>query len=212
MKFLKEIKLAEEYVGGLSSPGKMPCYSWSIPASKCHVGKKMHNVKGSVCSSCYALKGRYRFSNVQKALERRFKKLKNKYWADAIIFIINKRGDKYFRWFDSGDLQSTKHLDDICKIATACPNCKFWLPTREYNFVREYIESGNIIPDNLCIRLSNMMINGPAPVDLAQGLGVNISSVKQVGYNCPSSNQGNQCLDCRKCWNTEVFEISYKKH
>ena len=66
------IKEAELAVGNLSRPSKMPSYAWSISARRCNVGSKLAKVKGSVCEGCYALKGRYMFSNTQDALERRY--------------------------------------------------------------------------------------------------------------------------------------------
>lgn len=212
MKF-KTILEAEKYIGGLSSPGKMPCYSFSIPATECHVGKRLNKIKGSVCSVCYALKGRYSFPNVKNALANRFKKLNNKYWVEAISFILNYRKEKYFRWHDSGDLQSVEHLHKICQIAINCPQCKFWLPTREYKFVKQYIEAGNIIPNNLCIRLSSLMIDGPPPVQLANSLNIQVSGVsKNQDFSCPAPYQNNQCQKCRSCWDKQIFNINYKKH
>ena len=56
-----------ESVGGLSAPSKMPCHGYSIPASRCKIGRKMRKVAGSICAICYALKGRYSFANVAKS-------------------------------------------------------------------------------------------------------------------------------------------------
>ena len=67
----KSIKDAEESVGGLSRPSKMPSFAWSISARRCQTGSKLVNVKGSVCEGCYALKNRYLFNNIQSALEKR---------------------------------------------------------------------------------------------------------------------------------------------
>ena len=67
---------AIDYVGGFSSPSKMPCFAYSIPAQECGIGKQMRSVAGSVCSKCYALKGRYVFGKVKAALYRRFNTLK----------------------------------------------------------------------------------------------------------------------------------------
>ena len=32
------------------------------------------------------------------------------------------------------------------------------------------------------------------------------------GYVCPASKQGNQCKECRACWNDKVSEVSYIAH
>jgi hypothetical protein len=57
--------------GTLSKPGKMPVHATSLPATACKVGARLVEVEGSTCSGCYALKGNYRFGNVQRALLRR---------------------------------------------------------------------------------------------------------------------------------------------
>lgn len=204
---------AESICGTLSAPSKMPCRGYSIPARYCLVGQKLKQVKGSVCASCYALKGRYIFPNVQSAMERRYQSLNHPQWVEAVTFLIDYFGDDYFRWHDSGDLQSVDHLKKIAQVAIALPKVTFWLPTREYAIVSKYIEEGNIVPPNLTIRLSGLMIDGPAPVAIAQRLNLVVSGVsKEASFTCPSSSQGNKCGDCRACWDQSTFSVSYKKH
>ena len=77
-------KLAKEITGGLSAPSKMPGPSFNLPAAACITGAKLVDVKGSTCSGCYALKGRYRFGNVQAALKRRLAKLQEPRWVDSM--------------------------------------------------------------------------------------------------------------------------------
>jgi hypothetical protein len=60
-------KEAREITGGLSKPSKMPGPAHNLPAVACKTGAKLVKVPGSVCAGCYALKGRYRFNNVQQA-------------------------------------------------------------------------------------------------------------------------------------------------
>ena len=66
-----KVKTADALVGGLSAPSKMPCKSFSISAFECITGSRLRKIAGSVCSKCYALKGRYVFPKVQAALDRR---------------------------------------------------------------------------------------------------------------------------------------------
>src|SRR5438128_1739442 len=68
-------KLAETITGGLSITTKMPCPSHGISATRCRLGAILAGKPGTVCSKCYALKGRYAFSNVQKKLEERYQGL-----------------------------------------------------------------------------------------------------------------------------------------
>ena len=204
---------ALDIIGGLSSPSKMPCYGWSIPARHCITGKKMARVSGSICSVCYALKGRYAFENVQDCLERRFQSLTDTRWIDAMTTaILNKEKSGHFRWHDSGDLQGVWHLQMIVEVCRRTPSIKHWLPTREYAIVRQYIDEGGQIPDNLTVRLSALMFDGPAPESLAKRLGIQVSGASESAFTCPASYQANKCGSCRACWDRDTFNITYKKH
>ena len=209
------IKEAIEVTGGLSSPSKMPGLSYNLPAQECKVGSRLRQVKNSTCSTCYAFKGRYRFTNVKNALYRRLDAVKDPRWIDSMSYLINRKSKDWFRWHDSGDLQSLIHLRDIVKVAENTPETWHWLPTREYSLVGNYLALGGEIPPNLTIRLSGHQING----NLGLGLGLPVSSVRtqdfkgyEDAYNCPAQNQGNVCGNCRACWNPEVKHVSYLKH
>jgi hypothetical protein len=208
-----KIKDIESTIGTLSAPSKMPCYSFSISAKRCITGQKLRNVKGSICSKCYALKGRYVFPNVQDALETRFQGMSDPQWVDKMVAMIGKREKSgFFRWHDSGDLQSVAHLAAIVEIAKRLPNIRFWLPTREFSFVSEYMAT-NTIPDNLTIRLSALMFDGKPPVGIAKRLGLVTSGASTSNdFSCPSSKQKGKCLDCRACWDKNVSNVNYKQH
>jgi len=200
-------------VGGLSAPSKMPCHGYSIPAARCKVGRKMRSVKGSICSICYALKGRYSFPNVSSALERRFEKISGKSWVKDMIAVISRvEASGFFRWHDAGDLQSVAHLRRIVAICEGTPEISHWLPTREYATVRKFLEKGGTIPSNLTIRFSALMIDGKAPESLAIRLGVQVSGASESAYSCPAPKQGNVCGSCRACWRKETFNVTYKVH
>jgi hypothetical protein len=191
---------AIEKIGGLSKPSKMPCHSWSIPAKNCKMGSKLARLKTSVCNKCYAMRGFYPTPNVVNALARRFDSLSNPDWVEAMTLAISgTESSGYFRWFDSGDIQSLAHLKQIAQIAINLPGIKFWLPTKEYLIVADFLR-GNKLPENLTIRISGYMIDGPAPVAMAKGMGVVTSTVSKTAWTCPASNQGNKCLSCRFCW------------
>jgi hypothetical protein len=208
------MKEAIEIVGGLSSPSKMPCHSYNLPAKNCNIGSKLRNVPNSVCNKCYAFKGFYNYPNAKNAMQRRLQSLTHPKWVEAMTFIINKvEKSGYMRLHDSGDIQSISHLENICQIAKNLPNIKFWLPTKEVSIVSEFLKS-NTIPENLNVRISGFMIDQIPAESLIKKLGVVSSGVTQDlnKVNCPSSKQENMCLDCRKCWSSEVKVIWYKKH
>ena len=209
----------------MSKPEKMPEWSFNIPAKTCKAGKHLVSMEGSDCFMCYALEGHYRNSVVQAALERRYRfVVHNPNFIPAMTFLINLRVKERFRWFDSGDIQSQKMLDDICKICRNTPHILHWLPTKEWKICKRYIEAGNKIPDNLDLRLSALSINGRPPTKRAKRLGLNTSTVmtadvwgkfiasKSKGIRCPSSTQDNECKDCEACWVHKVVNVGYKWH
>ena len=197
-------KELEKIVGGLSKPSKMPGPAYNLPASKCVTGSKLVKIPGSVCHGCYALKGRYRFPNVQAALERRLKAIESPQWVDAMIELIKPH--KEFRWHDSGDIQSLEHLQNIFKICRKTPGTKHWLPTREAQFIKKL--KVNEVPRNLVLRFSSHMID-QAPVTFWPWTS---TVTTDDNHSCPASQQDNQCKDCRQCWNREVKNVSYGKH
>jgi len=209
---IASIKQAEAVVGGLSAPSKMPSFGYSIPANRCPLGSKLRKVPGSICSKCYALKGRYLFKNVRDALERRFESLTDPRWVDAMVYLINTRKLRHFRWHDAGDLQGVWHLANMAKVAALTPDCRHWLPTRELRTVGEYLEEHER-PKNLNIRLSAMAFDKRAPEGFARKRGLTVSGASANGsHNCPAPTQGNSCGDCRACWDVDTFSISYKQH
>ena len=112
------LKEAKQITGGLSSPSKMPGYAYNLPAWECVTGVKLQAVEGSVCSGCYAMKGRYRFSNVKDALTRRLKSLDHPQWVEAMTLLVTHYSRKvpFFRSHDSGALQGASHLKKIYEV------------------------------------------------------------------------------------------------
>jgi len=205
-------KEAKEITGGLSKPNKMPGPSINLPAVACITGAKLVNVKGSTCSGCYALKGRYRFQNVKDAMQRRLAKLHDPRWIDAMVTLINGRHwqkpQPVFRWHDSGDIQSVQHLKNIFEVCKLTPDTSHWLPTRESRFLK--LMDPDVVPKNLKIVLSDHMNDQPvAPTWWPYTSGV---TTDHEAVTCPASKQGNKCLDCRKCWDRGTKRVIYGKH
>ena len=205
-------KEATKITGGLSKPNKMPGPSINLPAVACITGAKLVDVLNSTCSGCYALKGRYRFQNVKDAMARRLSKLHDPRWIDAMVTLINGRHwqkpQPVFRWHDSGDLQSAKHLTNIFEVCKRTPDTKHWLPTREARFLR--LMDPDVVPKNLKIVLSDHMNNQQVPPSwwpYTSGVTTDHEAV-----TCPASKQGNKCLDCRKCWDRNTKRVIYGKH
>jgi len=195
-------KEAAKITGGLSAPGKMPEGSYNLPASMCQTGAKLREIPGTPCHGCYAFKGRYNFSNVKDALTRRLESLTHPQWIEAMAVLI--KGKKHFRWHDSGDLQSVQHLINIFEVCKLTPQVEHWIPTREAKFLPLNTDS---IPKNLIIRLSGHKIDKPAASFWPW-----TSTVVTEMKSCPAKEQGNQCQDCRACWDRGTTNIAYGLH
>jgi hypothetical protein len=171
------------------------------------------------------MKNRYRMPNVREAMERRYEFLADlDSWKVEMTARINARfarlspADRgrlaFFRWHDSGDLQSVSHLAAVAWVARHTPRVRHWLPTREYAIVREFLANGLTLPKNLTVRLSAHMVNGPTP----DGYGLPVSSVHtepgrySATHSCPADSQGGRCGECRACWSPDVRHVSYPRH
>ena len=199
-------KEARQITGGLSAPSKMPGPAYNLPASQCQTGAKLVHVPGSVCRGCYARKGRDRFGNVQKALERRAASIMHPDWVKAMVTLV--AGHEYFRWHDSGDIQSVEHLKRIFEVCRLTPFTRHWLPTREVKYTS--LMDPDIVPSNLKIIISDHMIDqerGVLSWPYTSGV-----STDHAAVTCPASKQGNKCRDCRACWDRNVKRVVYGKH
>ena len=211
--------------GTLTQTSKMPCKSSSLPTESCITGFRMAQIPGSICSQCYADKGFYSmYQNTIKPAQ--FARLDAVHqamndseaavlWVSGMVSLIG--ADKYFRWHDSGDLQGLAHLELIAAVCEAIPGCKHWLPTREYNTVKDYIAKHRALPSNLIVRLSAMYPDKPVkiPASLVTISGVTTSNVHTTGaavhgLRCAAPDNAGSCGDCRACWTDSV--VSYEIH
>lgn len=205
---------AYDIIGGLSQTSKMPGKSWGTSARKCNIGSKLRPVKGSVCNKCYAFRGNFNWPDVVRGMEKRYNSISHPRWVEAFVTVLSYEDYPFFRFSDSGDLISVAHLAKIAEVARRCPNITFWVPTREYSIVKEYLRNGPDLPPNVVIRLSGYMVNGPTPDSLARELGLTVSGVttNPDEATCPSYKQDGKCGACRLCWDKNNFKTVYLKH
>ena len=196
-------KEAWTLVGGLSKPSKMPGWSIGIPAKECKTGKKLRQIKNSVCEGCYALKGCYVFKVVQEAQYKRLEAISHPDWVLAMATLINSKKPDVFRWHDSGDVQDVQHLEKIFEVCRLTPEKRHWMPTREA-WIKDHMHKA---PANLVVRFSSPMVDqGPVKS------WANTSTVSTKSRSCPAPDNNNECGSCRACWDPLVKNIEYGKH
>lgn len=225
MKPSNTLRDYKEYLGGLSRPSKMPGLGYSLPARYCKTGQRYRDIKGSVCSRCYAKRGNYTYNNVQSCLEQRYHALMvdPEGWRDLMIeqigmaFLHNTRkkdgqiaDGNFFRWHDSGDFQGAWHVKLCNEIALALPHISFWAPTKEYHMVRVFLRDNKLAP-NFIVRCSSMMLGKPALCTTSQ-IPWTSTVDSHKGHRCPAPKQAGQCGDCRACWDKQVVNVDYHLH
>ena len=208
------IKQAYEIIGSLGKPSKMPGFAYGTPAELCKTGSKLRKDKRSVCYKCYAMKGFYMFGNVKPAFYKRFEAMKHPLFVEAMTLVIKSKTKqtKYFRWKDSGDIDSLSELERIVMVCQNTPKVKHWLPTREVKIVSDYLKIYKAFPGNLVVRVSAPLVNGEPLPNFPNTSTVHSAGKKWYGKKCIAYKQNNECKDCRACWNTKVNNISYKQH
>lgn len=214
---IKTARLVTGHRSGLGEPSKMPGFSTAIPAAACKVGAKLAKVAGSVCASCYALKGNYTFPSVKAGHKRRLEALHNPQWVEGMVKLVGHYtdpNDPVFRVHDAGDMQSVEHILNWVAVARALPWVDFWAPSREIRMLKLARAMAGDWPVNLVVRLSAPMIGEALDVEGPT------SSVDTPGaYDCPAYKQDGKCsgadiggVDCRACWNPNIPRVNYPKH
>ncbi len=144
----------------LSKASKMPCRSWSLQALEtCPASIGADGELVDACKGCYATDGNYRFSNVKAPRLHNREDWKQADWVDAMVAELDN--DRYFRWFDSGDMYSLKLAEKIYAVMLATPWTRHWLPTRMHKFAKfaDILAKMEALP-NVVVRLSSDSING----------------------------------------------------
>lgn len=212
----------------LSTPSKMPCYSWSLPAVTTCPGAKVSMKragKNAVCHECYATAGFYNMPNTEKAQLARFgwiiETLAHDNGAEFVSTMVDMiresvRAAKVplFRGHDSGDFFAVAYVRAWIKIAQALPNVRFWFPTRSWiiqSMLPALQEFGNL--PNVSLRPSALALDEPAPVISGFAAGTTVARSLPVmeslpGHKvCPATVPGNspKCADngCFDCWDRE---------
>jgi hypothetical protein len=197
----------------LSKTLKLGTKSWSLQALETCPGSVGSDGKlVSACSGCYATTGMYHFGAVKKVRANNKEDWKRESFVKDFVNALAK--EKYFRWFDSGDMYSIKLAEKMYQIMVQTPNTKHWLPTRMYKFPKFAGILGQMqaLP-NVMVRYSSDEIDGTFTKGLHGSTILPEGMTTPEGVKvCTAPSQGGKCLDCRACYDKNIPVIGYVAH
>ena len=200
----------------LSNTSKLGVKSWSLQAiNTCpaSIGKDGQLV--DACKGCYATSGNYRFANVKAPRE-----FNRQAWQqDAFVsdFIKALHKERFFRWFDSGDMYDLRLAHKMLEIMQATPHVKHWLPTRMHKFKKFHAVIQKMASlDNVVVRLSSDSVTGGMVeselTDTNSTIVPEDALGEYKGFICQAFYQDGKCLDCTACYDKEVKTVAYVGH
>jgi len=131
--------------------------SWSLQAIETCPGSKASNGDlVAACSGCYATTGMYNFPGVKAVRYDNKLAWQEADWVDTMVAALKKQ--RFFRWFDSGDMYSLELAEKMYAVMVATPHVKHWLPTRMHKFTKFHtiIAAMQALP-NVMVRPSVML-------------------------------------------------------
>ena len=198
----------------LSKTGKLDgVKSWSLQAVKTCPGSIDTATGGlvSACQGCYAIGGNYLFPNVVAPREFNQKDWKRDAWVSDMVDAL--RNDRYFRWFDSGDMYDVRLAQKMLQVMTLTPDVKHWLPTRMHKFAKfaGVLAAMQALP-NVMVRPSSDSVTGDyTPGVHGSTIVPSLDAPDGVTICHAATNEG-KCGPCRACYSKDVAVIGYVAH
>lgn len=197
----------------LSKTSKLNAKSWSLNAGDTCPGSINPETKEilPVCSGCYAKGGNYRFPNVYNPREENRQEWKNGSFVDDMVNAL--KTERFFRWFDSGDIYHPALAFKIMLIIEKTPWVSHWLPTKSYNIpkIRAILDRIALLP-NVALRYSSPNVNGLYDPSLHGSVvipDVNFSTKAKI---CQAYENDGKCGNCFACYDKNVSTIAYVAH
>jgi len=199
----------------LSKASKMPCRSWSLEALvTCPAS--LEPTTGELvdaCKGCYATTGNYRFPNVKAPRAHNKEDWKRDNWVSDMVAELDN--DRYFRWFDSGDMYDIRLARKMLAVMEQTPHCNHWLPTRMHKFDK-FNDIINIMSrlSNVVVRLSSDSVLGDT-IDTELPTSTIIPTLEYADssmFVCYAYERKGKCGTCRACWSKEVKTTAYVAH
>lgn len=197
----------------LSLTSKLGCKSWSLQAGDtCPASYDSNGNLVPACAGCYAKGGNYRFANVKAPREHN--KLDWQRPEFTAEFIAALDTERYFRWFDSGDMYALGLAEKLFDIMQATPWVKHWLPTRMHKFPKfaAILAKMQALP-NVSVRFSSDSVTGDYQAGLHGSVIVpDVDSAPSEAFLCGAYSREGKCGSCKACWNKDVSVIAYPAH
>lgn len=187
--------------------------SWSLQAlDTCPGSIAAPGELVDACKGCYATTGNYRFENVKAPRRHNKEDWQRITWADDMVRELDK--DRFFRWFDSGDMYTLALAEKILDVMKRTPWVSHWLPTRMYKFpkFRQVLAEMQALP-NVSVRFSSDSITGQYTKGLHGSVIVpTAADIKRGMTLCRAYENEGKCNGCRACYDKKVKVIAYPAH
>lgn len=196
----------------LSKASKMPCRSWSLQAlDTCPASRDATGELVDACKGCYATTGNYRFPNVKAPRVHNREDWKRDTWVSDMVSELDN--DRYFRWFDSGDIYDVRLARKILEVCEATPWVKHWIPTRMHKFTKFTLVLQRLqsLP-NVVLRLSSDSIMGETIEGPTTSTIATLEDAPKGSFVCEAYTRGGKCDKCRACWDKGVSVVTYIGH
>ena len=164
------------------------------------------------CVGCYAVGGNYRYPNVKNPRIENREDWKRPEWVAEMVAEL--RNDRYFRWFDSGDMYALALAEKIYAVMVATPHVQHWLPTRMHKFQKfaDVLARMQALP-NVMVRPSSDSVTGDyTPGVHGSTIVPSIDAVPAGATLCHAANNAGKCGACRACYSKGVAVVAYVAH
>jgi hypothetical protein len=132
-------------------------------------------------------------------------------WVSDMVQALDSQ--RYFRWFDSGDMYSLALAEKILQVMECTPWVKHWLPTRMAKFAKfaDVLARMRAL-HNVSVRFSSDSITGEHEAEHGSVIVQHAEDAPSGSAVCRAYDHGGKCNGCRACWNTDVRVVAYVAH
>lgn len=184
--------------------------SWSLQALETCPGSKGDDGEMvPACSGCYATQGNYLFPHVKAIRAYNREDWQCEDWVSVMVAELDS--DRYFRWFDSGDVYALGLAEKILQVMQQTPWAKHWLPTRMHKFPKfaAVLAQMQALP-NVMVRASADTVDGTYTAGVHGSCIVPSKEQTPEGAKtCLAPEHEGKCNRCRACWNKAVPVVAY---